>query len=80
MADRAPDLGELEREAMQLVWTTGETTADAIREQLARKPKESTVRTVLRRLEDKGYITTLSTAGPMFSGRPRRGRRSRPAP
>ena len=42
---------------MQLVWTTGETTADAIRERLARKPKESTVRTVLRRLEDKGYIT-----------------------
>jgi BlaI family transcriptional regulator, penicillinase repressor len=57
MTDRAPDLGELDREVMQLVWTTGETTADAIRERLARKPKESTVRTVLRRLEDKGYIT-----------------------
>jgi BlaI family transcriptional regulator, penicillinase repressor len=57
MTDRAPDLGELEREEMQLVRAAGETTADAIRERLARKPKESTVRTVLRRLEDKGYIT-----------------------
>jgi BlaI family penicillinase repressor len=55
--DRARDLGELEREVMQLVWATSETTADAIREQLARKPKESTVRTVLRRLEEKGYVT-----------------------
>ena len=57
MNDRAPDLGELEREIMQLVWSAGETTADAIRERLARKPKESTVRTVLRRLEQKGYVT-----------------------
>jgi BlaI family transcriptional regulator, penicillinase repressor len=57
MADRPPDLGELERQVMQLVWQAGETTSDAIRERLARKPKESTVRTVLRRLEDKGYIT-----------------------
>ncbi len=37
MNDRAPDLGELEREVMQLVWSAGETTADAIRERLARK-------------------------------------------
>jgi BlaI family transcriptional regulator, penicillinase repressor len=51
------DLGELEREVMQLVWSGGEVTAEAIREQLDRKPKESTVRTVLRRLEDKGYVT-----------------------
>jgi BlaI family penicillinase repressor len=57
MDDRAPDLGELEREVMQLVWAAGETTAEAIRERLARKPKESTVRTVLRRLEEKGYVT-----------------------
>jgi BlaI family transcriptional regulator, penicillinase repressor len=55
--DRMADLGELEREVMQLVWSGGEVTAEAIREQLDRKPKESTVRTVLRRLEDKGYVT-----------------------
>ena len=57
MDDRTPDLGELEREVMQLVWAAGEVTAEAIREQLARNPKESTVRTVLRRLEDKRYVT-----------------------
>lgn len=57
MNDRISDLGELEREVMQLVWDGGEVTADAIRTRLDRKPKESTVRTVLRRLEDKGYVT-----------------------
>ena len=57
MNDRMSDLGELEREVMQLVWDGGDVTADAIRTRLDRKPKESTVRTVLRRLEDKGYVT-----------------------
>lgn len=57
MDDRMSDLGELEREVMQLVWSSGEATAEAVRERLDRKPKESTVRTVLRRLEDKGYLT-----------------------
>ena len=56
MNDRMWDLGELEREVMQLVWSGGEVTAEAIRERLDRKLKESTVRTVLRRLEDKGYV------------------------
>lgn len=57
MKDRMADLGELEREVMQLVWSTGEITAETVREKLARKPKESTVRTVLRRLEEKNYVT-----------------------
>jgi BlaI family penicillinase repressor len=57
MKDRMADLGELEREVMQLVWSSREVTAEAIREKLARRPKESTVRTVLRRLEDKGYVS-----------------------
>ena len=57
MNDRMADLGELEREVMQMVWDGGEVTADTIRARLDRKPKESTVRTVLRRLEDKGYVT-----------------------
>jgi BlaI family penicillinase repressor len=56
MNERMSDLGELEREVMQLVWDGGQVTADAIRTRLDRKPKESTVRTVLRRLEDKGYV------------------------
>ena len=51
-----PDLGDLEREVMQLVWANGRLTAEAAREQLDRPLKESTVRTVLRRLEEKGYL------------------------
>ena len=57
MDERMSDLGELELEVMQLVWDKGEVTAEQVREELARHPKESTVRTVLRRLENKGYVT-----------------------
>jgi predicted transcriptional regulator len=52
-----PDLGELERAVMQLIWTRGPITAEDVRERLDRPLKESTVRTVLKRLEDKGYLT-----------------------
>ena len=52
-----PDLGDLEREVMQLVWANGTVTAEVVREQLSRPLKESTVRTVLRRVEEKGYAT-----------------------
>src|SRR6201990_3430969 len=55
MDDRLPGLGGLEREVMQLVWAHGPVTAEVVREGLSRKLKESTVRTVLRRLEEKGY-------------------------
>ena len=55
--DTLPDLGELEQAVMQLVWAGRATTAEAVREQLPRRLKESTVRTVLRRLEEKGYVT-----------------------
>jgi BlaI family transcriptional regulator, penicillinase repressor len=51
-----PDLSELEREVMQLIWAAGRTTAEAVREELPRRLKESTVRTVLKRLEEKGYV------------------------
>jgi predicted transcriptional regulator len=44
---------------MELIWPRGPTTAEQLREALApkRRLKESTVRTVLRRLEEKGYLT-----------------------
>jgi BlaI family transcriptional regulator, penicillinase repressor len=57
MDENLPDLGDLEREVMQLVWANAPVTAEAVRERLERRLKESTVRTVLRRLEDKGYVT-----------------------
>jgi len=50
------ELGDLEHEVMQLVWASGPTTAEAVRGRLARPLKESTVRTVLKRLEDKGFV------------------------
>jgi BlaI family penicillinase repressor len=57
MDESLPDLGDLEREVMQLVWANGPITAETVRERLGRRLKESTVRTVLRRLEDKRYVT-----------------------
>jgi BlaI family transcriptional regulator, penicillinase repressor len=56
MDETLPDLGDLERDVMQLVWAKGPVTAEGVREQLPRRLKESTVRTVLRRLEEKGYV------------------------
>lgn len=57
MDDDLPELGELEREVMQLVWAHVPITAESVRERLGRPLKESTVRTVLRRLEEKGFVT-----------------------
>jgi BlaI family transcriptional regulator, penicillinase repressor len=51
------DLGDLEREVMQLVWSFGPVTAEDVRGRLPRQPKESTVRTVLKRLEEKGFVS-----------------------
>jgi predicted transcriptional regulator len=50
------ELGELERSVLTLVWRLGEATAEAVREELGRPLKDSTIRTVLRRLEEKGYL------------------------
>ena len=57
MDNELPDLGELEHAVMQLVWAHGPITAEDVRERIPRKLKESTVRTVLRRLEAKNYVT-----------------------
>jgi len=52
-------LGNVEQRVMDHVWSHGPVTADACRQALAAAwpMKESTVRTVLRRLEAKGYVT-----------------------
>ena len=52
-------LGELEQAVLRTVWQARQATAEQVREQLhaaGRVLKESTVRTVLRRLEEKGYL------------------------
>ena len=56
MDNDLPELGELEGEVMQLVWQHQSITSEAVREKLAKRLKESTIRTVLKRLEDKGYV------------------------
>ena len=57
MTDSPSDLGDLEGEIMQLVWAHGPLTAEAARERLGRPLKDSTIRTVLRRPEEKRYVT-----------------------
>lgn len=55
---RARSLGEVEQAVMDYVWAQGPCTSEDCREALAaiRPMKESTIRTVLRRLEQKGYL------------------------
>jgi BlaI family transcriptional regulator, penicillinase repressor len=50
------ELGDLERDILQIVWRLGSATADQAREELGRPLKDSTIRTVLRRLEEKRYL------------------------
>lgn len=54
-----PRLGPLENAVMQVVWSRPQVTADEVRLALekVRRLKESTVRTILRRLEEKGFVT-----------------------
>jgi BlaI family penicillinase repressor len=76
------ELGELERSVLQLLWQHGTLSAERVREELDqqdRSLKDSTVRTVLRRLEEKGYATHIldsrtflyspAEAAPMVAGR-----------
>ncbi|HUB31144.1 MAG TPA: BlaI/MecI/CopY family transcriptional regulator [Terracidiphilus sp.] len=50
------ELGDLERDILFIVWRLGSVSAEKVREELNRPLKDSTVRTVLRRLEEKGYL------------------------
>jgi BlaI family transcriptional regulator, penicillinase repressor len=50
------ELGELERSILLIVWRMSTVTAEQVREELGRPLKDSTIRTVLRRLEEKGYL------------------------
>ena len=56
---RLKNLGEVEQSVMDYLWTHGPSTAEACRAALAvsRPMKDSTIRTVLRRLEEKGFLT-----------------------
>jgi BlaI family penicillinase repressor len=51
-------LSELEHQIMEILWARGPATSDQVRVALAAKRplKDSTVRTILRRLQEKGYV------------------------
>jgi predicted transcriptional regulator len=51
-------LSALESTVMDVVWAEGQVTAEAVRIELEKTQqlKDSTVRTILRRLEEKGYV------------------------
>jgi predicted transcriptional regulator len=65
-----PPLGDLEHELLTILWRHGEMTATAVRKHVARRLKDPTIRTVLRRLEEKGYVTH-SVMGGTFIYRPK---------
>ena len=56
-------LGDLEHELLTILWKHGELTATEVRRHVARKLKDPTIRTVLRRLEEKGYVTHSVASG-----------------
>ena len=56
MSQPLPPLGDLEHELVTLLWTHGAMTAVDLRKKVPRKLKDPTIRTVLRRLEQKGYV------------------------
>jgi BlaI family penicillinase repressor len=53
------DLSRLENAVMRVVWSQQQATAEHVRAALSRSQpiKDSTVRTILRRLEKKGYVS-----------------------
>lgn len=56
---KQPALSPLENAVMQIVWDDQPVTAEDVREKMdsSHGLKASTVRTLLRRLEEKGYVT-----------------------
>jgi len=57
MAKPKPPLSRREREVMDVLYRLGEATAADVMEGLADPPTYSTVRALLRILEDKGHIS-----------------------
>ena len=50
------DLSAAEREVMEVVWERGEITAKEARDALPREVARNTVRTLLERIEEKGWV------------------------
>jgi BlaI family penicillinase repressor len=63
MMSSLPPLGDLEHEIVTILWAGGEMTASDVRRKVTRELKDATIRTVLRRLEEKGYLMHTVEAG-----------------
>ena len=63
MIHKLPPLGDMEHELLAILWAGEEMTAAQVRDKVPRKLQDTTVRTVLRRLEDKGYVTHTVESG-----------------
>ena len=63
MTPTLPTLGDLEHELLTILWAKGEMTALEVRKHVTRKLKDPTIRTVLRRLEEKGFVTHTVVSG-----------------
>lgn len=63
MRNQLPPLGDLEHELLTILWAGKEMTAAEVRNKVRRKLQDPTIRTVLRRLEEKGYVTHTVDAG-----------------
>ena len=73
MAGRSrPSMSPLEDTVMRVIWAKESCTADEVRQALLRRQpmKDSTVRTILRRLEAKGYVSH-DISGRTYVYRPR---------
>jgi predicted transcriptional regulator len=63
MSSTLPPLGDLEHEIVTILWNGEAMTAAEVRGKVARDLKDATIRTVLRRLEEKGYVMHTVEAG-----------------
>jgi BlaI family transcriptional regulator, penicillinase repressor len=70
-----PDLSPAQREIMEIIWERGEVTAQEVRLALSqtREVARNTVRTLLERMEDKGWLKHRSEGRTFLytSARPR---------
>ncbi len=69
MANPLGDLGRRERQIMDVLFQQGNATAEQVREALPDPPTNSSVRGMLRLLEEKGFVTH-EWDGPRHTYRP----------
>jgi predicted transcriptional regulator len=70
-----PDLSPAQREIMEIVWERGEVTANEVRSALSetREVARNTVRTLIERMEEKGWLKHRAEGRTFFytAARPR---------